>query len=70
MNFQIVSLSLIHIQMCIRDSPKVLENCNIDPEEYTGFALGLGLERVAMRRYNIDDMRLFYENDVRFLSQF
>ena len=50
--------------------PKVLENCNIDPEEYTGFALGLGLERVAMRRYNIDDMRLFYENDVRFLSQF
>ena len=50
--------------------PNVLENCNIDPEEYTGFALGLGLERVAMRRYNIDDMRLFYENDVRFLSQF
>ena len=60
----------IEILGCGMVHPKVLENCNIDPEEYTGFALGLGLERVAMRRYNIDDMRLFYENDVRFLSQF
>ena len=40
------------------------------PEEYSGFAFGLGLERVTMRRYNIDDLRLFYENDVRFLKQF
>ena len=50
--------------------PKVLQNCGIDPEKYSGFALGMGLERVVMRRYNIDDLRLFYENDVRFLKQF
>ncbi|MBE6687910.1 MAG: phenylalanine--tRNA ligase subunit alpha [Ruminococcaceae bacterium] len=50
--------------------PNVLRNCGIDPEEYSGFAFGLGIERVAMRRYNIDDMRLLYENDMRFLSQF
>ncbi len=60
----------IEILGCGMVHPKVLANCNIDPEVYTGFALGLGLERVAMRRYNIDDMRLFYDNDVRFLSQF
>ncbi len=50
--------------------PKVLKNCGIDPEIYSGFAFGLGLERVVMRRYNIDDLRLFFENDVRFLNQF
>ena len=50
--------------------PKVLRNCGIDPEEYSGFAFGIGLERVAMFRYDIDDIRLFYENDVRFLEQF
>ncbi len=50
--------------------PKVLSNCGIDPEEYSGFAFGIGLERIAMRKYNIDDMRLFYENDIRFLEQF
>ena len=50
--------------------PDVLRNCDIDPEEYSGFAFGMGLERVVMRRYNIDDMRLFYDNDLRFLSQF
>lgn len=50
--------------------PKVLSNCGIDPEEYTGFAFGLGLERIVMRRYNIDDLRMFYENDLRFLKQF
>lgn len=60
----------IEILGCGMVHPKVLANCDIDPEVYTGFALGLGLERVAMRRYNIDDMRLFYDNDVRFLSQF
>lgn len=60
----------IEILGCGMVHPKVLSNCDIDPEVYTGFALGLGLERVAMRRYNIDDMRLFYDNDVRFLSQF
>ncbi|MDD5924458.1 MAG: phenylalanine--tRNA ligase subunit alpha [Clostridia bacterium] len=60
----------IEILGCGMVHPKVLENCGIDPEEYSGFALGLGLERVAMRRYGVDDIRLFYENDVRFLRQF
>ncbi len=50
--------------------PKVLKGCGIDPEEYSGFAFGLGLERIVMRRYNIDDLRLFFENDLRFLEQF
>ncbi len=50
--------------------PNVLRYAGIDPEEYSGFAFGMGIERIAMRRYNIDDMRLLYENDVRFLSQF
>lgn len=50
--------------------PKVLENCGIDSEVYSGFAFGIGLERIAMNRYNVDDMRLFYENDLRFLKQF
>ena len=50
--------------------PNVLRNCGIDPEVYSGFAFGLGIERVAMKKYNIDDMRLLYENDMRFLSQF
>lgn len=60
----------IEILGCGMVHPKVLKNCGIDPEVYSGFALGLGLERVAMRRYGIDDMRLFFENDVRFLNQF
>ncbi len=60
----------IEILGCGMVHPKVLSNCGIDPEVYSGFALGLGLERVAMRRYGIDDMRLFFENDVRFLNQF
>lgn len=50
--------------------PKVLSGCGIDPEEYSGFAFGMGLERLTMRRFGINDMRLIYENDVRFLSQF
>ncbi len=50
--------------------PNVLRMGGIDPEVYSGFAFGLGIERVVMRRYNIDDMRLLYENDVRFLEQF
>lgn len=60
----------IEILGCGMVHPTVLKNCGIDPEIYSGFALGMGLERVVMRRYNIDDLRLFYENDVRFLSQF
>jgi phenylalanyl-tRNA synthetase alpha chain len=50
--------------------PNVLKNCGIDPEEYTGFAFGMGIERVTMLRYQINDLRLFSENDVRFLRQF
>ncbi len=50
--------------------PDVLRRCNIDPDVYSGFAFGLGLERIVMRRMNIDDMRLLYENDIRFLKQF
>ncbi|MCQ2418142.1 MAG: phenylalanine--tRNA ligase subunit alpha [Clostridia bacterium] len=50
--------------------PKVLENCGIDPEVYSGFAFGIGLERMAMRRFRISDLRLIFENDVRFLEQF
>ena len=50
--------------------PKVLENCGIDPEKYSGFAFGMGLERMAMRRFKISDMRMIFENDIRFLSQF
>lgn len=60
----------IEILGCGMVHPKVLETCNIDPEIYSGFAFGLGLERIAMRRYNINDLRLFFENDVRFLKQF
>ena len=50
--------------------PKVLENCGIDSDKYTGFAFGIGVERIAMLKYGITDIRLFYENDVRFLRQF
>ena len=49
---------------------RVLENCNINPNEYQGFAFGIGLERIAMLKYGIPDIRLFFENDVRFLKQF
>ncbi len=50
--------------------PKVLEGCGIDPNVYSGFAFGIGLERITMGRYSINDMRLLYENDMRFLGQF
>lgn len=50
--------------------PQVLKNCGIDPDVYSGFAFGMGLERTTMWRYGIDDMRLLYENDLRFLKQF
>ncbi|MEO0202225.1 MAG: phenylalanine--tRNA ligase subunit alpha [candidate division WOR-3 bacterium] len=49
--------------------PEVLKNCNINPDVYSGFAFGLGIERIAMIKYNISDIRLFYENDFRFLKQ-
>ena len=60
----------IEILGCGMVHPKVLQNCGIDPEEYSGFAFGMGLERVVMRRYGITDMRLLFENDLRFLHQF
>lgn len=60
----------IEILGCGMVHPHVLEMSGIDPEEYTGFAFGIGLERIALLKYEIDDMRLLYENDVRFLSQF
>ena len=50
--------------------PNVLRRGGIDPEEYSGYAFGMGLERLVMFRFNIDDIRLFYENDLRFLKQF
>jgi phenylalanyl-tRNA synthetase alpha chain len=50
--------------------PNVFRAVGIDPERYTGYAFGMGVERIAMLRYSIDDIRLFYENDVRFLEQF
>ena len=60
----------IEILGCGMVHPHVLEMCGIDPEEYTGFAFGVGLERIAILKYEIDDMRLLYENDYRFLKQF
>ena len=50
--------------------PKVLQNVGYDPEQWTGFAFGMGVERIAMLKYGIDDIRLFFENDIRFLRQF
>ncbi len=60
----------IEILGCGMVHPKVLSACNIDPEVYSGFAFGMGLERIVMRRYGINDLRLFFENDMRFLKQF
>ena len=50
--------------------PNVLRNCGIDPEVYSGFAFGMGVERLAILKYEIDDIRLLVENDMRFLDQF
>lgn len=61
---------IVEILGCGMVHPKVLENCGIDPNEYTGFAFGLGLDRIANIKYGITDIRLLYENDVRFLKQF
>ena len=60
----------VEILGCGMVDPAVLENCNIDSEKYSGFAFGLGVERPAMLTYRINDIRLFFENDVRFLKQF
>ena len=60
----------IEILGCGMVHPRVLEMSGIDPKEYSGFAFGVGLERIALLKYEIDDMRLLYENDIRFLKQF
>jgi phenylalanyl-tRNA synthetase alpha chain len=60
----------VEILGCGMVHPKVLENCGIDSHKYTGFAFGMGIERPAMLKYQINDLRLFSENDVRFLNQF
>jgi len=60
----------VEILGCGMVDPSVLENCGIDSEEYTGFAFGMGIERIAILKYRIQDIRLFFENDVRFLRQF
>ena len=60
----------LEILGCGMVDPNVLENCKIDSKKYTGYAFGLGIERPAMLKYQIDDIRIFYENDVRFLRQF
>ena len=60
----------VEILGCGMVHPNVLKNCNIDPEEYSGFALGMGIERIAILKYRVKDLRLFSQNDVRFLKQF
>ena len=60
----------IELGGCGMVHPNVLANCGIDPEEYSGWAFGLGIERIAMRKYGIADIRSFVENDIRFLRQF
>jgi phenylalanyl-tRNA synthetase alpha chain len=60
----------LEIGGCGMVDPNVLKNCDINPEEFNGFAFGMGVERIAMLLYQIGDIRMFYENDVRFLEQF
>jgi len=60
----------IEILGCGMVHPNVIKNGGYDPEKVSGFAFGMGLERIALLKYNIDDMRLLFENDLRFLSQF
>lgn len=60
----------LEVMGCGMVDPNVLRNCGIDPNEYSGFAFGMGIERIAMLKYQVKDIRLFFENDVRFLEQF
>lgn len=60
----------VEILGCGMVDPNVLQNCNIDPEIYSGYAFGMGIERITMLKYGINDLRLFFENDLRFLKQF
>jgi phenylalanyl-tRNA synthetase alpha chain len=60
----------LEILGCGMVDPQVLENCGIDSRQYSGFAFGMGIERQALRLFNIPDIRMLFENDVRFLRQF
>jgi len=60
----------VEILGCGMVDPNVLENCGIDSQKYTGYAFGMGIERIAQLKFNINDIRLYFENDIRFLSQF
>jgi phenylalanyl-tRNA synthetase alpha chain len=62
--------SWLEVLGCGMVHPKVLEMSGIDSEKYTGFAFGMGVERFAMLRYKVEDLRMFFENDLRFLKQF
>ncbi|GGC75953.1 phenylalanine--tRNA ligase subunit alpha [Marinobacter halophilus] len=64
------SIKWLEVMGCGMVHPKVFEHCGIDAEEYRGFAFGLGVERLAMLRYGVKDLRMFFENDLRFLRQF
>ena len=60
----------LEILGCGMVHPNVLENVGIDSNKYSGFAFGMGIERLAMLKYDIDDLRMFFDNDIRFLKQF
>ena len=60
----------LEVMGCGMVHPVVLRHGGVDPEQYSGFAFGMGIERLAMLRYGVNDLRMFFENDVRFLSQF
>ena len=60
----------LEILGCGMIDPAVFEHVGYDPEKYTGYAFGMGIERICMLKYGIDDIRLFFENDIRFLEQF
>jgi phenylalanyl-tRNA synthetase alpha chain len=60
----------VEILGCGMVHPKVLENCGIDPERYTGYAFGMGIERITQVKYNVNDLRLYSQNDLRFLKLF
>ena len=64
------SIKWLEVMGCGMVHPKVFEHCKIDSEQYRGFAFGLGVERLAMLRYGVNDLRMFFENDLRFLRQF
>ena len=60
----------LEILGCGMVDPAVLDNCNINSKKYSGYAFGMGVDRIAMLKYGVDDLRVFFENDIRFLKQF